>query len=266
MLTVKQCPPTFPYGLPESGLRSKGPTAQALKRAMSRMGFLDWGVFDEHFNRPLSDALNKWDPGHTGYGKGRWEKIRAAKVPKGLAQAGEYALDGVALDLIRDDYAAMHPPPPPMPSLVYPHDKNWHSRCGGFLHTTGGISGNRAYDFLAPPGTPVLAVEDGTVSRTSGYDPATGLHGRNRDVFGWSLYVRCRWGFYYSTHYGQIVVGAGSVVKAGDIIGFVGHWPGDIGRSHTHYGYTAWSHINAVSDSKMRKVASAPHVSGNPRV
>lgn len=269
MLTEKQVPWTGPYGLPSSGLKTKGPTNKGLKRGMSRLGFLEWKYdFDEFFNQPLSHALEQWDPGHTGYGDGRWKKIRAAKVPHGMPHAGEYALDDTAQQLIRDDYAEQHPPPPPpppIPSLIYPHDKDYHSYSGGYVHQTGGISGNYALDFLAAPETPVLAVEEGTVSRTSGYDPASGLHGAHRDVFGWSIYLRCRWGFYYSTHYGRITVGAGSKVKVGDIIGYVGHWPHDIGRSHSHIGYTSWTHLSRVSIAKIQAVAAAPRVKGRLR-
>lgn len=260
MLTVTQCPDTTPYGLPQSGLRSKGPTCVALKRGMSRLGLLPWGVFDEHFNEPLSEALSAWDPGHTGYGKGRWEKLRAARIPKGLAHAGEYALDEVALGLIRQDYVEQHPAPPPYPDIVYPHEKGWNSYCGGYLHETGGIGGNWAYDFIAAHGTPVLAVEAGMVSRTSGYDPASGVHGKNHDVFGWSVYLKTRWGFHYSTHYGRLVVGAGSVLRVGDLIGFVGRWPPNTRVDHTHWGYTNVSHISALSKSKIRQVAAAPRV------
>lgn len=261
MLTVTQVPPTYPYGLPSSGLKSKGPTAEALKRAMSRLGYLPWQDFDQHFNQPLSDALAKWDPGHSGYGKGRWEKIRAAKVREG-AHAGEYALDSVAQQLIQDEYAAAHPPLPPYPPLIYPHEKGWRSYSGGYLHQTGGIAGNWALDFLADPLTPVLAVEDGEVSRTSGYAPSSGLHGPNRDVFGWSVYLRCKGGFWYSTHYGKLVVGAGSKLKVGDVIGYVGDWPGDRPRSHTHLGYTSFTHLSYLSKNKIRACAAAPRVHG----
>lgn len=223
---------------------------------------MDWGVFDEHFNQVLSNALSHWDPGHTGYAKGRWEKIRSARVPKGLDHAGEYALDSTALGLIRQDWLEQHPPPPPYPPLIYPHEKGWHSYSGGYVHQTGGISGNYALDFLAAGGTPVLAPEDGVVSRTSGYDPATGLHGSNRDVFGWSVYLRCKGGFWYDTHYGRLVVGAGSEVRVGDLLGFVGNWPGEPGRSHTHRGYTSFTRIPYVSRNKIRACASAPRVEG----
>lgn len=137
MLTEKQCPPTYPYGLPESGLKSKGPTAESLKRAMSRLGYLEWSDgFDQVFNRRLADALERWDPGHTGYGKGRWVKVRGAKVGAGKPHAGEYALDGPALNMIRDEYAAAHPPPPvviPVPSL---HPSLWDAY-GEALRTPG---------------------------------------------------------------------------------------------------------------------------------
>ncbi len=268
MLTEGQCPWTGPYGLPESGLRSQGPTCEALKRAMARLDFLPWtpDAFDQQFNRRLSDSLNAWDPGHTGYGQGRWTKLRAAKIPAGLPHAGEYALDSTALGLIQQDFLEQHPPPPPFPALVYPHDKDWSSVSGGFLHETGGIGGNWALDFLTSPGTPVLAVEDGVVSKTAGHPPETGLHGSNRDVFGWSIYLKSSGGFWYSTHYGRILVRAGQPVKVGEVIGFVGDWPHDRPRSHTHLGYTHFTHIGTLSRSKIRACAAAPRVHGRPRV
>lgn len=102
-LTTTQFPYTGPYGLAASGLPSKGPTPEALKRAMSRLGFMPWNDFDQHYNKVLADALAKWDPGNTGYGKGRWEKIRAARIPAGKPHAGEYALDQYARWLVQDE-------------------------------------------------------------------------------------------------------------------------------------------------------------------
>jgi murein DD-endopeptidase MepM/ murein hydrolase activator NlpD len=264
MLTETQCPYTGPYGIAESGLKSKGPTAEALKRAMSRLGYLAWSDnYDQHFNQPLVQALSNWDPGAAGYGKGRWEKIRAAKIPASLPHSGEYALDATAQDLIRDEYKAAHPPPKPMPSMVYPHDKDFHSYSGGYVHQTGGIRGNYALDFLAGPETPVLAPEAGVITRLSGHDPATGLHGSNRDVFGWSIYMRVPLrGFYYSTHYGRVIVHEGQQVRAGQVVGYVGRWPYDTPRSHTHLGYTSFSYVPWVSRNRIRAVAASPRVDG----
>lgn len=259
MLTVTQCPYTGPYGLPSSGLRYEGPTNEALKRMLWRLELFHAPPYDDNFNQDLADALNVWDPGHTGYGKGRWEKARGQRVPKGKPHAGEYALDDVALALIRDDYLQQHPPPPPYPALVYPHEKGWSSYSGGVVHPTSGIGGNYALDFMAAPGTPVLAVEDGEVSRTSGYDPASGLHGAG-DVFGWSVYLRCKGGFWYSTHYGRLAVSGGDRVRVGDILGWVGDWPRDRPRSHTHLGYTSFTRLSYLSKNKIRACAAAPRV------
>lgn len=262
MLSEQQCPWTGPYGLPSSGLRYEGATNEALKRMLWRLELFHPPPYDDNFNQDLSDALALWDPGHTGYGKGRWTKARQARVPRGKPHEGEYALDSIALQLIREDYLLQHPPPPPYPANCYPHDKDWPSRCGGFLHETGGIGGNWAYDFLAGPATPVLAVEKGVVSRTAGHDPATGLHGANRDVFGWSVYLKCSYGFYYYTHFGRLLVAAGTQVRVGQVIGFVGDWPGDRPRSHTHLGYTNFTHVKSLSVAKIKTVASAPRVDG----
>lgn len=263
MFSLKQCPFTGPYGLPISDLKSKGPTAEALKRAMSRLGLLPWTDFDQHYNQQLAHALDKWDPGNSGYGKGRWLKIRSCRVPAGLVHAGEYALDTVALNLIREEYNASLPPLPVPPQLVFPIDKNWASRVPSFLHPTGGIPGNWALDWMCEPGAIVLASEAGTVSRTAGHDPRTGLHGANRDVFGWSVYLRCKTGFYYDTHFGRLSVRAGESVKAGDPIGYVGDWPYDRGRSHLHRGFTSFTLRSSVSIRKIQVVAGSPRVEAN---
>lgn len=102
-LTAQQFPWTGPYGKVGSGHKSKGPTAEALKRAMSRLGLMDWDDFDQHYNDKLERALDRWDPGKDGYGEGRWNRIRAARVPSGEAHAGERALDAYAIKLVQDE-------------------------------------------------------------------------------------------------------------------------------------------------------------------
>ncbi len=159
-LTPTQVPPTYPYGLPESGLKSKGPTCVALKRAMSRLGLLPWQEFDEHFNESLSHALAKWDPGHTGYGEGRWEKIRAAKIPKGLAHAGEYALDVTAQKLIQDDAKANQPPAPKVPDLGPVRKGGVSVLLQDCTHATSGIPLYPAFDDCFGPGVSVYAPDD----------------------------------------------------------------------------------------------------------
>jgi hypothetical protein len=113
MLTKTQLPYTGPYGLAASGLKSYGPTALALKRSMARLGLLPWepDEWDQHFNKNLAGALAKWDPGATGYGPGRHEKLRAARIPADLEHAGEYAADATALQLIQTEHATATAPP-----------------------------------------------------------------------------------------------------------------------------------------------------------
>lgn len=106
MLTPRQVPYTGPYGLATSTHKSKGPTAEALKRAMSRLGYIPWRDFDQHYNLDLEAALDRFTPGKDGYGEGRWEAVRGARIPPGLAHAGEYALDFYARTLIQDEAGA----------------------------------------------------------------------------------------------------------------------------------------------------------------
>lgn len=114
-LTATQLPYTGPYGKAGSGLKSQGPTPYALKRCMSRLGLIEWepDVWDYNYNENLAIALNAWDPGRTGYGPGRCEKLRAARIPAGLEHAGEYAADDVALRMIQDEFKAVVTPPDP---------------------------------------------------------------------------------------------------------------------------------------------------------
>lgn len=238
-----------------------GADVEAHGRAMHR--YLDDGQLAAFTKQPKTIRRT------FGIGKRTLAKKSAAKA--GLPQYGvvgpdlyaamrdAHAYDAYA-DALLEEYVKASAPKPP--ALVYPHDKLFDSYCGGYLHQTGGIAGNWALDFMAAPGTPVLAPEAGTVSRTSGYDPASGLHGSNRDVFGWSVYLRCSTGFFYATHFGRLTVHGGSRVKAGQVVGYVGDWPHDRGRSHTHLGFTSFSRVGAVSRRKIQAVAAAPRVVG----
>jgi murein DD-endopeptidase MepM/ murein hydrolase activator NlpD len=205
-----------------------------------------------------------WGPGKTTLAKRCAAKaglpqhgVAGPALEAALRKSG--AFDRRANQLL-DEYAESISPKPP--KLVYPIPLGHASVAPTYLHPTGGISGNYALDWMAAPGTPVVASEAGTVSRTSGNDPATGLHGSNRDVFGWSIYLRCHGGFYYDTHLGRILVVAGETVKAGQIIGYVGDWPYDRGRSHLHRGYTSFTRLPSVSRRKIQAVAAAPRVKG----
>lgn len=191
MLTAKQLPYTGPYGLPASGLPSYGPTPYALKRCMSRMGLLDWepDVWDRHYNAKLAAALNKWDPGATGYGPGRCKKLRAAVIPARLEHAGEPAADDIALQMFQAEYTLKQAPPDPTLQKVKEMLEWARGFTGSYLwgggHGVDADTLNRAmrldcsssvsleldhFDLLGRP----------DVVRTSGWFETWGLPGRGR--------------------------------------------------------------------------------------
>lgn len=113
-LTVKQCPYTGPYANTNTKYPSKGPTVIALKRAMSRLGYMDWKGTEFTDEWPAGQALDKgfrhWQldgdmPSDGVYGQQAWKTLRTAKIPTGTHK-GEWALDAYALDLIKDEWAS----------------------------------------------------------------------------------------------------------------------------------------------------------------
>jgi murein DD-endopeptidase MepM/ murein hydrolase activator NlpD len=109
-------------------------------------------------------------------------------------------------------------------------------------------------------GTAILAVELATVWKLSGHNPNEGVI--DGDIFGWNTYLMTRDGLlYFYTHQGGRNVKVGERVKKGQVIGFVGNWPGDPGRSHTHLGVT---HPMGERASKraILNVSEAPRVKG----
>lgn len=111
-LTEGQFPYTGPYGLATGPLKSKGPTAEALKRFFGRIGKLEWGDYDQHYNRVLWDLVadlkirqgirTKEQPRDGSYGKEVWEHIRTRRVPSG-PHKGEYALDPYSRKIVQDE-------------------------------------------------------------------------------------------------------------------------------------------------------------------
>ena len=88
---------------------------------------------------------------------------------------------------------------------------------------------DNAYDFAAPRGTPIYAINDGTVliADGSGYNGGYGLYvvldfnDGGQAIFG---------------HMSKVVAQAGGMVKKGDIIGYVGSTGRSTGN-HVHIGY-----------------------------
>lgn len=92
-----------------------------------------------------------------------------------------------------------------------------------------GLHADNAYDFAAPTGTPIYAVNDGSVliARPTGYNGGYGLYvvidfkDDRQAIFG---------------HMSKVAVEAGETVKRGDIIGYVGNTGKSTGP-HLHLGF-----------------------------
>jgi hypothetical protein len=246
-LTEKQLPYTGPFF---EGDRNH-PTIKGLKRGQVRLGNLaqDLGSVTDDFGPDLKDALKAFQRSHDiqpvsgAYGRNTWLALRSARVPAEFPHAGEYAMDMLARALVKQDAL----------NMCYPHDKDSPSSACQGLHPTAGLSGNWAIDFCAPGGTKVWAVERAVIRKLSGRDPAQGAQ-QTIGIFGWSIHYETAEGYrYFSTHYGaRAPLQVGQVVTVGQLLGTVGHWPGDPGRSHTHLGVTS---PLGIADAKKRITA-----------
>ncbi len=136
-------------------------------------------------------------------------------------------------------------------SLVQPVPSPYN-RGHGVQHDTLGLPGYPAYDFFAIPGSPVVAVEAGTVLRISGHDPATGWHDKPGEAIGWSIYLTGESGsIYYYTHLQNLMVKKDDVVPLGKQMAEVVVMPGV--DSHTHLGVSA-----AANGYTLQDIGNAP--------
>ena len=232
-LTVKQ----FPYTGPLYAGALNRSTVKGLKRAMIRLRYLSQALGSEtdDYGPDFQEAMKVWQaeegihPATGQYGRNSWLQLRETKLSQG-PQKGKYAMDALALRYVREDAL----------KRVYPHPLGSLSEVCQGLHPTAGLYGNWAIDFCAPGGTKVLAVENATITKLSGRDPASGAN-QTIGIFGWSIHYETPEGYrYFSTHYGsRSPLQVGQHVDAGQVVGTVGHWPGDESRSHTHLGVTS---------------------------
>jgi murein DD-endopeptidase MepM/ murein hydrolase activator NlpD len=92
-----------------------------------------------------------------------------------------------------------------------------------------GLHSDMAYDFAAPPGTPLYAIQDGTVliARNSGYNGGYGLYVVIDFTDGRQAIL---------AHLSKVSVKAGDVVRRGQVIGLVGSTGKSTGP-HVHIGF-----------------------------
>jgi hypothetical protein len=118
----------------------------------------------------------------------------------------------------------------------------------GAEHPTANLPGFPAVDIFAKPGTPVVAPEDGVVTKLSGHDPSLG--GQVGGWYGWSVYLQgAQSGYtYYITHMLTRTVSVGDKVRAGQVIGTSGAPPGV--QPHIHFGVSGGTLATAGAIAK----------------
>lgn len=144
------------------------------------------------------------------------------------------------------------------PNVVYPVPVGAAATICQGLHPTAGLTGNWAIDFCSPPGTPLVAVEAGTIRLLSGHDPADDTWD-SQGVYGWSVHFEAAHGYrYFVTHLGRrATLAEGQRVEVGDVLGWVGDQR--FRPDHMHYGVTS-----PLGERDARKrittVSTAPRV------
>lgn len=182
-IAVGEAPYTGPYSVSGEG-KHKGPTAEALKRAMKRaqFGFKNKKLDDltQDFNSDLESALDKWDPGDkNGYAEGRWKKILGLRCPPGSPAEGEYALDEYAQRLIRDESVIAV-----VPNLGPVFNGGQSVLMQDLTHRTSGLPSNGsgslwpAFDDAFAVGKVIIAPERIKVYQASGSNPGDACYAR----------------------------------------------------------------------------------------
>jgi murein DD-endopeptidase MepM/ murein hydrolase activator NlpD len=99
-----------------------------------------------------------------------------------------------------------------------------------------GWQSNNAWDIMAPIGTPVYSLTNGTLRTFSDYGPNVTIKGPKK-LFGQSFTVSGDEGFpnVYYTHLKDSKVRKGSVVKCGQLLGYIMDFPNS-SADHVHIG------------------------------
>ena len=177
-ISINDCPYTGPYSIDGNG-KHKGPTAEALKRAMKRAQFgfknKELDELTQDFNKDLESALDKWDPGKDGYGDGRWKKIRNLRCPAESPHEGQWALDEYAQRLIRDESILAV-----VPNLGPVHSAGQSLLQQDLTHATSGIPLYPAFDDAFRTGCVIIAPEQITITKASSSNPGDACYAEGK--------------------------------------------------------------------------------------
>lgn len=170
MLTERQAPFTSPYAIAgnSKNYKSKGPTAEVLKRTLAHLGFLPWNPpFDPRYNVRLSNAVAEWkrkrgliplDSNDGSWGKKAHDVMRATWYAKDGER--QPAFDPFSQKLLQKEAKGA----PELPSRVPDLGALWDGGLGvldhDMTHMTTNILKHPAFDDAFKAGTPIIAPED----------------------------------------------------------------------------------------------------------
>ena len=171
-LTENQAPFTEPYALVGNakGFKSRGPTAEAVKRALAHLGFLKWNPpYDQRYNVKVNDAAAAWKrkrgliPANSN--DGSWGK-QAHDVMRSVWYGNkETAFDAYSQDLLQKEKAGEPEPPDKVPELGPMWKGGLSVLDQDLTHATSGILLYPAFDDAFIAGREIIAPENITVSK-----------------------------------------------------------------------------------------------------
>jgi len=222
-VSEKDAPFTEPYakaGNP-SGFKSKGPTALAVKRALSHLGFLLWepDEWDDQWNDKLNRAAAEWKVKREliplGSTDGSWgEKAHTEMRGTWFGPDKKPAFDGESQRLLKEEKAAQKPPPA---KLTF--DEALTEFCEEAINQPWNYSQNRAIDVTINPDDANVD-SDCSGSVIQGYAYANRRAGAN--VPDPSKYGYAGWGNTWDDEDGHPKVTNGQF-KVGDLAHYDGH-------------------------------------------
>lgn len=221
------------------GKGSVGRDVIAVKRALSRAGFMRWQKFTPLFGPFMESAMKKFQEAHNIQPTGRY----GGKTHKALLPY----FDRLGRQMYEASSKKGSDAVPTEGSAPAPHKPGNLRLRATFrpTHPTAGLPGYWAIDEFAKPGTFVEAPVRGTVVKISGKDPHAG--GRPGGAFGWSIYLKepgVIGPTHYMTHFGKRFVKLGQQIALGEVIGTVADPsvtgdPRGASSAHIHHGSTA---------------------------
>lgn len=173
MLTEKQAPFIEPYtiaGNPKN-FKSKGPTAEVLKRTMGHLGFLPWNPpYDQQYNIKLYNAVAEWKRKRgliaSDSNDGSWgKKAHDVMCQTWYEKSGqrEPAFDPFSQKLLQQEAQGALEPPNRVPDLGPLWKGGLSALDHDLTHMTTNILKFPAWDDAFSAGTAIIAPENITV-------------------------------------------------------------------------------------------------------